>query len=241
MSSVIIVFLHRLWLNIQAIALNGEHNNRFFYHWVVAEASIRVAPSSVAATGASSPSFDHLDCSRNPRRDETMRCAVASRRGSWNDRRDLVAVLESLPGAVRLDDEHSVSGGICSGSGRTSADACAIASADAIGFIVSEAAASRSVRRDRRVDQIDVGAGSSVSLPRINCRLGQRALELPFPRHEGLRRHEARCVHARGRRPSFRQSRGEERAPSISSMRSECSTSPRDHVSTSFTQPTPLC
>jgi len=119
----------------------------------------------VAATGASSPSFDHLDCSRNPRRDETMRCAVASRRGSWNDRRDLVAVLESLPGAVRLDDEHSVSGGICSGSGRTSADACAIVSADAIGFIVSVAAASRSVRRDRHVDQIDVAQEAQYRCP----------------------------------------------------------------------------
>ena len=47
------------------------------------------------------------------------------------------------------------------------------ASAHAIGFTVSVAAASRSACWERRVDRSRVGAGSSVSLSRIDGRLGQ--------------------------------------------------------------------
>jgi hypothetical protein len=53
--------------------------------------------------------------------------------------------------------------------------AAIFASADTIRFTVSVAAASGPIRWKRRVDRrrICVGAGSSISLSRINCRLGQ--------------------------------------------------------------------
>jgi hypothetical protein len=99
---------------------------------------------------------------------------VASRKGGWdNKRRNLATVPESLPGAARLNDERSAAGRICASNASDSS--CAFARADTIGFTVSVAAASSSTRWERRVDcgRICVVAGSSVSLSRINRRLGQ--------------------------------------------------------------------
>ena len=66
------------------------------------------------AAGRSSPSSDGLDGRREPKRHETVWRAVASRKGSWNNRRrNLATIPESLPGAARLDDERSAAGRIC--------------------------------------------------------------------------------------------------------------------------------
>ena len=64
-------------------------------------------------------------------------------------------------------------GGICASNASDSS--CAFARADTIGFTVSVATAGGSPRWERSVDwrRICVAAGSSVSLSRINCRLGQ--------------------------------------------------------------------
>jgi hypothetical protein len=97
---------------------------------------------------------------------------MASRKGGWNNRgRILATIPEILPGAAHLDDKRSAAGRICA----SNAGSCAYAGADAIGFTVSVAAASSSTGWKRRVDRrrICVGAGSSGSLSRINCRLGQ--------------------------------------------------------------------
>jgi hypothetical protein len=130
-------------------------------------------PLSVAAAGpCSCSSSDQLDGHRKSKRHETVWRAVASRKGSRNNRRrNLATVPEILPGAARLNDERSAAGWICASNDGS----CAHASADTIGVTVSVAAASSSTRRKRRVDRrrICVGAGSSVSLSRINCRLGQ--------------------------------------------------------------------
>ena len=85
----------------------------------------------------------------------------------------------------------------------SSAGSCA----DAIGFTVSVAAASSFTGWKKSGDwkRICVGAGSSVSLSGINCRLGQRAFAyLPFRGHPGLRPHEKRRLHVRGRGSNFR-------------------------------------
>jgi len=99
---------------------------------------------------------------------------VAIGEGRWDNKwRDLAAVLEGLPRAPRLDDERSVAGRVCPGS--TSAGSCAFASADAIGFTIPVATANSSTRWGPRVDRrrVSVATGSSVSLSRINCRLGE--------------------------------------------------------------------
>ena len=100
--------------------------------------------------------------------------AVASRKGSWdNKRRNLATVPEGLPDAARLDDERAAAGRLCPGC--TSAGSSAFSSADAIRFTVSVAAAGSSTRWRRGVDRrrIRVVAAGSVSLSRINRRLGQ--------------------------------------------------------------------
>jgi hypothetical protein len=129
-------------------------------------------PLSVAAAGRSRscPSPEHLDGRRKSKRHETVWRAVASRKGSWNNKwRNLATVPEILPGAARLNDKRSAAGRICA------RNAGAYASADTIGFTVSVAAASSSARWKHRVDRrrICVSAGSSVSLSRIDCRLDQ--------------------------------------------------------------------
>ena len=128
----------------------------------------------VANAGRSYPSSDGLDGRWQPKRHETVWRAVASRKGSWNNRRrNLATIPEGLPGAARLDDKRSAARRIyvsaCSAGSR------AFASADTIRFTVSVAAASNSAGWQPRVDRrrICVGAGSSISLSRINCRLGQ--------------------------------------------------------------------
>jgi hypothetical protein len=124
----------------------------------------------MANASRSSPSSDHLNGHRKSKRHETVWRAVASRKGSWNNRRrNLATVPESLPGAARLNDKRSATGRIyASASPSTRATYT-------IGFTVSVAAASSFTRWKRRVDRrrICVGAGSSISLSRINCRLGQ--------------------------------------------------------------------
>ena len=95
--------------------------------------------------------------------------------GGWNNRRrHLATIPEILPGAARLDDKRSATGRIYA-SACSSTGSRAFASADAIRFTVSVAAAGSSTGWKRRVDRrrIGVGAGSSVSLSRINGRLGQ--------------------------------------------------------------------
>jgi hypothetical protein len=125
----------------------------------------QIARSSVAAAGLfSCPSSDHLNGHRKPKRHETVWRAVASRKGGWNNRRrNLAPVPEILPGAVRLNDKRSAAGRICA----SNTGSCGYASADAIGFTVSVAAASNSAGWGRRVDRrrISVGAGSSISFP----------------------------------------------------------------------------
>jgi hypothetical protein len=120
----------------------------------------------------SSDGLDGRDGRWQPKRHETVWRAVASRKGSWNNRRrNLAAVPEILPGAARLDDKRSAAGRICA----SNAGSRAFASADAIGFTVSVAAASSSTGWKRRVDRrrIGVAAGGSISLSGIDCCLGQ--------------------------------------------------------------------
>jgi hypothetical protein len=129
----------------------------------------------VANAGRSYPSSDGLDGRWQPKRHETVWRAVASRKGGWNNkRRNLATIPEILPGAARLDDKRSATGRIYA-SACSSTGSRAFASADTIRFTVSVAAASNSAGWQRRVDRrrICVGAGSSISLSRINCRLGQ--------------------------------------------------------------------
>jgi hypothetical protein len=126
----------------------------------------------VANAGRSYLSSDGLDGRWQAKRHETVWRAVASRKGRRNNRRrNLATIPEILPGPARLDDKRSVAGRVCA----SNAGSCAYASADAIGFTVSVAAASSSAGWGRRVDRrrICVGAGSSGSLSRINCGLGQ--------------------------------------------------------------------
>jgi hypothetical protein len=108
---------------------------------------------------------------KQPKRHETVWRAVASRKGGWDNKwRNLATFPESLPGPACLNDERSAAGRNCA-----SDSSYAFARADTIGFTVSVAAASSSTRWEHRVDcrRICVAAGSSVSLSRINCRLGQ--------------------------------------------------------------------
>jgi hypothetical protein len=75
--------------------------------------------------------------------------------------------------ACRVQLASTTSAPICASNASDSS--CAFARADTIGFTVSVAAASSSTRWEHRLDcrRICVAAGSSVSLSRINCRLGQ--------------------------------------------------------------------
>jgi hypothetical protein len=103
----------------------------------------------VANAGRSYPSSDGLDGSWQPKRHETVWRAVASRKGSWNNRRrNLATIPKILPGAARLDDKRSAAGRICA----SNAGSCAYAGTGAIGFTVSLAAASSSTGWERRVD-----------------------------------------------------------------------------------------
>jgi hypothetical protein len=132
-------------------------------------------PLSVAAASRSHscPSPAHLDGRRRkPKRDETMWRAVASCKGSWNNRRrNLATVPESLQVAACVNDKRSDARRVCSGSARL----CVYASADTIGFIVSVAAASSSACWRCGVDRrrISFASAGPVSLSRINGRLGQ--------------------------------------------------------------------
>ena len=119
------------------------------------------------------PSSGRTNGRREPERHEAVWRAVASRQGGWdNKRRNLATVPEGLPDAARLDDERAAARRLCPGC--TSAGSCAF-SADAIGFTVSVAAASSSSCWRCGVDRrrIRVAAAGSVSLSRINGRLGQ--------------------------------------------------------------------
>jgi hypothetical protein len=121
-------------------------------------------------TGISSTSSDHLDDRRKPKCDERMRRTVAScKGGGHNRRRNLAAVPKGLSRAARIKDKHSPRR---LRSGRTSAGSCTFSGTDVIGFIISVAAVSRSARWEHRVDRSRVGAGSSVSLSRIDGRFG---------------------------------------------------------------------
>src|SRR3984957_8035693 len=126
----------------------------------------------VANACRSYPSSDGLDGRWQPKRHETVWRAVASRKGSWNNRRrNLATIPEILPGAAPLNDKRSAAGGICA----SNAGSCTYASADTIGLTVSVAAASSSTGWKRRVDRsrICFASAGPVSLSRINGRLGQ--------------------------------------------------------------------
>ena len=127
----------------------------------------------VTNAGRSYLRSDGLDGRWQPKRHETVWRAVASRKGGWNNRRrNLATIPEILPGRARLDDKRSTAGRIyasaCSSTG-------SFASADAIGFTVSMAAASSSTDSKRRVDRRRICFASTgpISLSRINGRLGQ--------------------------------------------------------------------
>jgi hypothetical protein len=130
---------------------------------------------------------------------------VASRKSGWNNRRrNLATIPQILPGAARLDDKRSATRRIyasaCSSTG-------SYASADAIGFTVSMAAASSSTGWKRRVDRrrICFATAGPVSLFRINGRLGQRALShLPLSWNTRLRAHEKRGLYVLGGGSDFR-------------------------------------
>ena len=65
-------------------------------------------PLSLAAAGGSALSSNWVNSHRKPKRHETVWRAVASRKGSWdNKRRNLATVPEGLPDAARLNDERS--------------------------------------------------------------------------------------------------------------------------------------
>jgi hypothetical protein len=127
---------------------------------------------SVANAGRSCPNSDYLNRHRKPKRHETVWRAAASRKGSCNNRRrNLATIPKILPDAARLDHKRSAAGRICA----SAAGSCTHASADAIGFTVSVAAASSSTGWKRRVDQsrICFVSAGPVSLSRINGRLGE--------------------------------------------------------------------
>ena len=131
------------------------------------------------------------------------------------DRRNLATVPESLPGAARLNDKRSAAGRIYA-SATSSTGSRAFASTDSI--VSSRQRPSNSARWKRRTDRrwICPGPGSSVSLSRINCRLGQCAFtRLPFPLAPAITAtRKAGPICAR-RRLSFRQSRSDERTSSL--------------------------
>ena len=95
----------------------------------------------------------------------------------------MATVPEILPCAARLNDKRSATGRIYA-SACSSTGSRAFASADTIRFTVSVAAASNSAGWQRRVDRrrICVGAGSSISLSRINCRLVNERSHI-YPEH----------------------------------------------------------
>ena len=127
-------------------------------------------PVSMAAASLFCPSSARTNGHREPERHEAVWRAVASRKGRWdNKRRNLATVPEGLPDAARLDDERAAAGRLCPGC------TSAFSGADAIGFTVSVAAAGISSCWRCGVDRrwIRVAAAGSVSLSRINCRLGQ--------------------------------------------------------------------
>jgi hypothetical protein len=99
---------------------------------------------------------------------------VASHKSSWNNRRrNLATVPKGLPRAARLNDKRVAPGRIYAGC--TSTYINARARADTIRVTISVATASNSAGWKCCLDRkrICVGAGSSISLSRINCRLGQ--------------------------------------------------------------------
>ena len=113
----------------------------------------------VANAGRSHPSSDGLG---QPKRHETVWRAVASRKGSWNNRRrNLATIPEILPGAARLNDKRSAAGGICASTGSR-----AFASADAIAFTVSVAAASSSAAGSAASTE---GGSASVQEAQYRC------------------------------------------------------------------------
>jgi len=133
--------------------------------------SLKLAPYFRGSNRRLLDSSDPLDDGREPRRDETMWGAVASRKSSGNNRRrNLAAVPKSLPGAARVNNKRFPRQ---FRSGRASAGSCAFSGGAAIGFTVSVAAASRSTCREPSIDRSRVGAGSSVSLLGLDGRLGQ--------------------------------------------------------------------
>ena len=98
----------------------------------------------------------------------TVAIGKGRRDNKW---RDLAAVLEGLPRAPRLDDERSVAGRVCPVS--TSAVSRTFASADAIGFTIPVATASRAGTCRDWNRRVCVSAGSSVPVPRSDRGLGQ--------------------------------------------------------------------
>jgi hypothetical protein len=138
------------------------------------DASSRPASNGLRVPMANASGSDHLDGQRKSKRHETVWGAVASRKNSWNDRwRSLATVPEGLSRIARFNDKRSAAERFYAGCTATYINARACASA--IGVTVSVAAASGRTRWKRCLDRkwICVGSASSISLSRINCRLGQ--------------------------------------------------------------------
>jgi hypothetical protein len=122
---------------------------------------------------------------RKPERDETMRLTMAScqvcRNNGW---RSVAAVFESLPSETCKHDKRPVARRLCPRFEQSSPASGTVA----VEFIVSLAATSDFGSRDPTPSLNHTGfcfcAASSVSLPRINSSLGERAFaHLPLPRH----------------------------------------------------------
>ena len=118
------------------------------------------------------PSWRALNGGQQPKRHETVWRTVAIGKGRRDNKwRDLAAVPKSLPGPARLNDERSVAGRVCPGS--TSAGSRTFVSADAIGFTIPVATASRAGTCRDWNRRVWVSAGSSVPVPWSDRGLGQ--------------------------------------------------------------------
>jgi hypothetical protein len=118
------------------------------------------------------PSWRALNGGQQPKRHETVWRTVAIGKGRRDNKwRDLAAVLEGLPRAPRLNDERSLPRWVCSRD--TSAGSRPVSSADAIGFTIPVATASRAGTCRNWNRRVCVSPGSSVPVPWSDRGLGQ--------------------------------------------------------------------
>jgi hypothetical protein len=138
-------------------------------------ASNRLPPSVAAAGLFSRRSSDHLNSTGN--QSVVKQCGAqwqAAKAGGTTGGATWPPFLKSCRAQLASTTSAPPSGGFMPAPAPAPAPA-PFASTDAIGFTVSVATASNCTRWKRRIDRrrVCVGAGSSVSLSGINCRLGQ--------------------------------------------------------------------